>query len=419
MFTESVIDESILTSFSKIRKQTLQLCEPLVNEDYVIQSIADVSPPKWHLAHTTWFFETFLLMHHLPHYQFFNKSFHHLFNSYYHGIGEPFPRAKRGLLARPTVNEVYQYRQYVDEHIIQLINHSSEIKRIQEILILGLQHEQQHQELLLMDIKHNFFIDPTFPVYRAVENKLLENAHYLSAFNYISAATVDIGYRGNEFYYDNESPLHQCILKSYEIADQLVTNQEYLEFIDAGGYQNPEWWLADGWEMLQKEQWQAPLYWQREEKNWRIFTLNGKQNLNLREPVAHVSFYEADAYARWRKCRLPTEAEWENYARTQAITGNFLENNYFHPKPAEKTQQFYGDLWEWTASAYLPYPGYQPFSGALGEYNGKFMSNQMVLRGGSCVTPQSHIRPSYRNFFQPEKRWQFSGIRLAREGKGR
>lgn len=406
--------EKCISAFANIRHQTHQLCHPLVKEDYVIQSIEDVSPPKWHLAHTTWFFETFLLIPYFPNYQPFDSSFHYLFNSYYQQIGHPFPRARRGLLARPTVERVYHYRQYVDEHMLALFEKYPAFDEYKTKLVLGMQHEQQHQELLLMDIKHNFSIDPTFPVYQTHE-QTSPAIHTSAAFIAVSGGTIEIGYHGHEFCFDNELPRHACIIEPYEIAAQLVTNGEYAEFIAAGGYDHPEWWLADGWDMIKKQHWRAPLYWYHDGSDWKIFTLHGLQKLAPHEPVAHISFYEADAYARWRQCRLPTEAEWEHYAAQHSITGNFLESEYYHPQPARAAVQMYGDLWQWTASAYLPYPGFKPLNGALGEYNGKFMSNQMVLRGGSCVTPQHHLRTSYRNFFQPEKRWQFSGIRLARD----
>ncbi len=416
MLKDWPVKEKCILSFTKIRHQTTELCSPLVKEDYVIQSVEDVSPPKWHLAHTTWFFETFLLIPHLPHYRPFDLSFHYLFNSYYQRIGQPFPRAMRGLLARPTVDRVHQYREYVDEQMLTLLEHHQAFAEIKSAFILGLQHEQQHQELLLMDIKHNFSIDPSYPVYRAPKIPVTAH-HHSSDFMFIPGGAIKIGHAGNDFCFDNEMPQHASILQPYELASQLVTNAEYLEFIKAGGYDNPQWWLADGWDTIKKHQWHAPLYWQYDGQSWHVFTLNGLQKIDPHEPVAHVSFYEADAYARWRQCRLPTEAEWEHFAATQPIVGNFLENQHFHPQTANH-HQLYGDLWEWTASAYLPYPGFQSLKGALGEYNGKFMSNQMVLRGGSCATPEMHIRPSYRNFFQPDKRWQFSGIRLARDRQG-
>lgn len=418
------IKQQLIEKYLIARHQTVKLCEPLAIEDYVIQSIEDVSPPKWHLAHTTWFYETFILLKEIPGYQPFHPLFHYLFNSYYHRIGTPYPRARRGMLARPTVATIHSYRNYIDEKITALIHEASEnnFLELEKLIILGIHHEQQHQELLLMDIKHNFSCDPDFPSYSSA---VLQNkSRLLKPINFIviDDNNTEIGYNGNDFCFDNELPRHQQLLKSYSIANRLVTNGEYLEFILAGGYTQPDWWLADGWDTVIKNQWQAPLYWQQLYNNWYLFTLNGLQELDPTEPVAHVSYYEADAYARWCGCRLPTEIEWEHCITAHAIfpqQGNFLESYNFHPKIYHQDDnhfsQLFGDVWEWTASAYGPYPGYKSPSGALGEYNGKFMSNQFVLRGGSCVTPRAHIRTSYRNFFQPDKRWQFSGIRLAND----
>lgn len=421
-----VLKENLAQTYQTHRRKTEALCRSLEIEDYVIQSIEDVSPPKWHLAHTTWFFETFLLKEYLKNYQTFHPLFHHLFNSYYQTIGNPYPRVKRGLLSRPTVNTIFNYRHYVDQQVLECIDQLSldKLSLFKSVLTLGLHHEQQHQELLLMDIKYNFSLHPDFPVYST--SSLMSNHSIIlqADFTYVDGGIVEIGYQGNEFCFDNEMPRHQIILQPYLISTGLVTNAEYLEFIKAGGYQKSEWWLADGWDYVQKNRWQAPLYWNEIDNNWTVFTLNGLQALNPAEPVSHVSYYEADAYACYRGKRLCREAEWEHFAASSKIekeTGNFLESNYFHPQAlSSETQlgsQLFGDLWEWTASSYSSYPGYRPLNGALGEYNGKFMSNQMVLRGGCCVTPQSHIRATYRNFFQPEKRWQFSGIRLASDIK--
>lgn len=426
--------EQLLKKYLSIRHLTEKLCQPLLIEDYVIQSCDDVSPPKWHLAHTTWFYETFILANNITNYQFYDPLYTYLFNSYYQTLGEFCPRVRRGTLARPTVADIYTYRQYVDELMQKLIINSSpdRMQEIYPLIILGLHHEQQHQELLLTDIKHNLSLDPSFPCYS--HNNLTTNAIKIPTLNFIhvKGGLIDIGYQNNAFCFDNELPAHKVFIEPYAIASRLITNEEYLEFILADGYANPNWWLADGWDYVQKYHWQAPLYWQNIDDEWFIFTLRGLQKLDLTEPVSHVSFYEADAYARFKACRLLTEFEWEFYVRqTENLNanarkldslaslgqdGNFLENEVYHPRSWTRNQssnQLYGDVWEWTMSAYLPYPGYQPLHGSLGEYNGKFMSNQMVLRGGSCVTPQSHIRSSYRNFFQPEKRWQFTGIRLA------
>lgn len=409
--------KSYISRYKTIRGLTESLCEPLETEDYVIQAMDDVSPPKWHLAHTTWFFETFVLREYCAAYRAFDNLFYSLFNSYYQKIGMPYPRHKRGILARPTVATIYEYRKYVDNELINYLANISieKFDVIYPVLEAGLQHEQQHQELLLMDIKYNFYNDAHLPVYRAIpeEKQSGKNSDWLQ----IDGGKTEIGYDGKHFCFDNELSRHDVILRPYQITSRLVTNAEYIEFIHAGGYQNPEWWLADGWESVQKYQWHSPLYWIKQEGAWHVFTLNGLKKINPDEPVAHISYYEAEAYARWRDCRLPSEAEWENAALLFADKqSNFLENQIYHPQTAQHADrtQLFGDLWEWTTSAYLAYPGYQPLQGKLSEYNGKFMSNQMVLRGGSCVTPASHIRASYRNFFQPEKRWVFSGIRLAK-----
>ncbi|PJE16913.1 ergothioneine biosynthesis protein EgtB [Legionella sp.] len=416
--------EHLIGAYKTVRQQTERLCQPLATEDYVIQSIEDVSPPKWHLAHCSWFFETFILSHYLKSYKPFHPSFHHLFNSYYQGIGNPYPRAKRGLLSRPTVEEIYAYRKYIDKHMQDLLSEIAEAQfdAINTLLTLGLHHEQQHQELLLMDVKHNFSYDPNFPLYQAAVQDATSAVSSKLTFMDVEGGLVEIGHRGMDFCFDNELPNHKKFLIPYAIASRLTTNEEYLEFIEAGGYKEPCWWLADGWDCVLKNNWQAPLYWHNQNNEWHVFSLHGLTPLSPAEPVSHISFYEADAYARWRGARLASEEEWEHFVVTSGIAprnDNFMENGLYHPQPAStqhslQAQQFFGDLWEWTASPYTPYPGFRPLKGALGEYNGKFMTNQMVLRGGSCATPKSHIRASYRNFFQPEKRWQFSGIRLAR-----
>jgi ergothioneine biosynthesis protein EgtB len=413
--------KEFITYYLAERNLIKELCEPLAIEDYVIQSIEDVSPPKWHLAHTSWFFETFVLCPNDKNYQIFDPKFNYLFNSYYQGMGNVYPRKKRGLLSRPTVENIYAYREYIDKHIIRYIEKVSEKKfqQILPLLILGIHHEQQHQELLLTDIKYNLSLQPDFPIYKnnLIKPNSINNNKTVMIYKEMEGGVVDIGHRGNTFCFDNELPRHQQLLTPYSIAHKLVTNREYCEFIDAGGYQNPRWWLADGWDCVQKNRWNAPLYWYYLENTWFNFTLSGLKEIDPSEPVVHVSFYEADAYARWREKRLPTEIEWEHFVTTHIFenTGNFLESKLYHPQVAVNNapEQFFGDVWEWTATPYCAYPGYKPPEGVLAEYNGKFMSNQFVLRGGSCVTPQSHIRSTYRNFFQPDKRWQFSGIRLA------
>jgi len=429
--------KQLLALKQKIRNTTVLLCQTLENEDYVIQSSDDVSPIKWHLAHTTWFFEMFILSKYLKDYKVFNAQFQNLFNSYYQSMNEPFPKRKRGFLSRPTVREVYEYRKQVDDHLDYLLEQgqkeTKDWDKIKFLIILGLQHEQQHQELMLMDIKYNFSMDPSFPVYRMQPNSnrsVFESSNNhpftsksSSEFSYVSGGIVNIGTDEALFAFDNECPRHQEILNPYLIANRLVTNGEYLNFIENGGYTNPQWWLSEGREAVLKNGWNAPLYWHKLDNDWHVFTLSGLRKLNLLEPVSHVSYFEADAYARWRGYRLPKESEWENFVKVNNIPiehGNFLENEFYHPQQASRVndlQQLFGDLWEWTSSSYSPYPGFKTLEGVLGEYNGKFMSGQMVLRGGSCATPQSHIRATYRNYYQPDKRWQFSGIRLAKEGQ--
>jgi ergothioneine biosynthesis protein EgtB len=421
------IDKSLLNSYRQVRQFSEQLCQPLATEDYIIQSMPDVSPPKWHLAHTTWFFETFLLLPYLKNYQVFHPKFGYLFNSYYEAVGDRYPRPQRGLLSRPTVEEVYQYRHYVDRAMDELLKAISVDGELESLITLGLHHEQQHQELLLTDLKYNFAINPLRPAYQcrdAIDVKV-RHPHLISIsagscnrqenwLNY-PGGLYEIGFQGAEFAFDNESPRHKVYLQNYRLASKLVTNGEYIEFIEAGGYNKPEYWLAEGWTTIQTENWQAPLYWEKIDGEWWMMTLAGMRVVDENEPVCHVSLYEADAYASFRGKRLPTEAEWEVVASQQAIAGNFVETGRLHPVAAGEanSNQMFGDVWEWTQSAYLPYPGFQTATGAVGEYNGKFMCNQMVLRGGSCVTSQNHIRSTYRNFFPASARWQFSGIRLA------
>jgi ergothioneine biosynthesis protein EgtB len=398
-------NQYLINFYRNIRQCSEQIGQPLATEDYLIQSMPDVSPPKWHLAHTTWFFETFLLVPYLKGYEIFHPQFGYLFNSYYEAIGDRHPRSQRGLLSRPTVEEVYQYRHYVDRAMEELLKETS--RNLESLITLGLHHEQQHQELLLTDIKYNFAINPWH-----IPNISINSARQETYLNY-PGGLYEIGYEGEEFAFDNESPKHKVYLQDYSLSSQLVTNGEYLEFIEAGGYNKSAYWLAEGWTTVQVEKWQAPLYWEKIDGKWWMMTLSGMRPVAENEPVCHVSLYEADAYASFRGKRLPTEAEWEIVAKKLAIAGNFVETEKFHPIPAaNNSSQMFGDVWEWTQSAYLPYPGFQTAAGAVGEYNGKFMCNQMVLRGGSCVTSQSHIRYSYRNFFPPSARWQFTGIRL-------
>lgn len=411
--------EKLTQKLHQVRLHTAKLCAPLAIEDYVIQGMEDVSPTKWHLAHTTWFFETFILLPHAANYSVYHPAFAHLFNSYYQELGQPYPRPQRGLLSRPSVEQIYEYRKHVDNHLMELLNTVPEPKlnELHPLIILGIEHEQQHQELLLMDLKYNFSLNPEFSVY--LPKKI--SAHETTPLEFISnnGGLVTIGYQGDQFCFDNERPAHQTYLYPFAMASRLSTNQEYLEFITDKGYETPSLWLSDGWDWIRTHHIKNPLYWQNNTAETLLFTLHGMQALNPYEPVAHLSFYEADAFARWRGCRLPTEAEWEHFVTTHQFTaneGNFMESEHYHPMSANQAQnQFFGDLWEWTVSTYSPYPGYKPLRGALGEYNGKFMNNQRVLKGGSCVTSQSHIRASYRNFFQPDKRWQFSGVRLVHD----
>jgi ergothioneine biosynthesis protein EgtB len=407
--------------YIRVRQESESICSALKVEDYGIQTMPDVSPPKWHLAHTAWFFETLLLKPYLPEYQCYHPKFAELFNSYYNSLGGQHPRPERGLLARPTVSEIYQYREYVDDAMAALLAHPKhpQWQDIESRTILGLNHEQQHQELLLTDIKHIFAYNPLQPVFRDIKlPRTMSSIRRELPWLEFPAAVYDVGWQGDSFAYDNESPCHKQYLQGFRLAPRLVTNGQYIEFMESGAYQNALLWLSDAWIEVSKQAWQAPLYWQKIENDWWHMTLSGLQQVDLHAPVCHVSYFEADAYARWKGKRLATEAEWELAARKYDIAGNFRDSGFLQPVTAgvENGQhQFYGDVWEWTMSPYSPYPGYDQQRGPLGEYNGKFMSNQMVLRGGSCVTPLGHIRASYRNFFYPADRWQFSGIRLAED----
>lgn len=414
--------DALIEQYKRVRRFTEQLCEPLVAEDYVIQSMPDVSPTKWHIAHVTWFWETFLLKQALPDYTSFHPHYGYLFNSYYNTIGQRHCRPKRGLLSRPTVKETYAYRQYIDEQVLTLLDRLDEIGLIKltPIIQLGLNHEQQHQELMLTDIKHVFSCNPLYPIYverpaaREVNSAPMEWVTFAEGLHWI-------GYEGDGFAFDNERPRHREFTQPYQLASRLVTNGEYLAFMEDGGYQNPLLWLAEGWATVQQEGWTAPLYWEQQDEHWQMMTLSGLREVNPAEPVCHLSYFEADAYARWAGARLPTEAEWELAAQDIPLAGNFVERGLFHPAPLQtattggQLAQMYGDVWEWTQSSYASYPGFKPAPGAVGEYNGKFMCDQYVLRGGSCVTALSHIRPTYRNFFPAHARWQFMGMRLARE----
>lgn len=402
--------------YQRVRAVTADLCRTLAPEDMVVQSMPDASPGKWHLAHTTWFFEHFLLVPHCENYRPFNRDFNYLFNSYYHTVGAMHPRAERGLLSRPVTAEIMRYRKYVDENMLALIEKHATDKKLAFLVTLGLHHEQQHQELILTDIKHVLSVNPLKPAWRELSTPPTGKVPPLK---YISRpeGLAEIGHDGGGFAFDNESPRHRVFLHRHAIATRLVTNGEYREFIRAGGYRDPALWLSDGWAMLQRENCNHPLHWN--EDMTAEFTLGGMRDMDCHAPVCHVSYYEADAYARWAGARLPTEAEWETLAAQFPIEGNLMESGLFHPRAAQadgdKPRQWFGDVWEWTASAYAAYPGFKPLAGSLGEYNGKFMVNQLVLRGGSCATPLAHLRVSYRNFFPPHARWQFMGIRLARD----
>lgn len=406
------------TRYRRVREQTLQLTAELAVEDQVVQSMPDASPTKWHLAHTSWFFEQFLLKPQLPGYRPFDPQFDFLFNSYYQTLGPMHQRPQRGLLTRPTVAQVLDYRRYVDDHMVQLLSGANaEDAGLFATLTLGLNHEQQHQELILTDIKHLFFCNPLLPAYRTTLTAL-PSRQAAAPLNFIEhpGGVCEIGAADGGFCFDNETPRHQILLQPHALADRLVSNGEYLDFIRDGGYTHPQLWLSDGWALRCQQDWQRPLYWL--ESLEEQFTLRGVQALAPADPVSHLSFYEADAFARWAGARLPTEGEWENAAQTQAVRGNLLDSHALQTLPATTQQglkQLFGDVWEWTASAYSAYPGYRPEAGALGEYNGKFMCSQLVLRGGSCLTPADHVRASYRNFFYPHTRWQCTGLRLARD----
>jgi ergothioneine biosynthesis protein EgtB len=402
-------------TYRRVRAATQALCEGLETEDFVAQSMPDASPIKWHLAHTTWFFEQFLLKQHQRGYRPFRAEYEHLFNSYYQAVGSMHPRAERGLLTRPTLAEVFEYREHINRHMDALLAGRDPEDRVCELTTLGLHHEQQHQELMLTDLKHLFAANPLKPAYRGHPVQAA-SAQGLLRFIAFDGGVCEIGASGKHFCFDNETPRHREFLEPFAIADRPITNGEYLEFIREGGYRQPQLWMSDGWSMVLAERWQHPLYWSDDLA--AEFTLAGMQPLHPASPVTHLSFYEADAFARWAQARLPTEAEWEVAATSLSSTkGNFVESGALHPVAAETglgLKQLFGDVWEWTASPYSAYPGYSAPAGALGEYNGKFMCNQVVLRGGSCATPAEHIRATYRNFFYPSARWQFTGVRLAR-----
>jgi ergothioneine biosynthesis protein EgtB len=409
----------VIQRYKKVRQQSEALCKPLAKEDYVVQPVVDVSPPKWHLAHTTWFFETFLLQKFKSDYEVFDQDYGYIFNSYYESVGDRVLRIDRGNLSRPDVDEVYAYRRYVDEAMENLTNGEFTLNdEFHKVLEIGLQHEQQHQELLITDIKYILGHNPVFPDYFLEKSVWQTNQGRIADLLEIPEGAYQIGHQGQEFCFDNELGLHLVYLQAYKIMDRLVTNNEYLEFVTAGGYNDFRFWLMEGWEWVKASEIQGPLYWHQVNGKWHSYNLRGLEPLDGDAPVTHMSFFEADAYARWRGMRLPSEFEWETACKMHQPqmpdTAKFQEGCQFLPLAApENNFQFYGDAWEWTGSAYRPYPYFEHEDGALGEYNGKFMVNQMVLRGGSCATPKDHIRSTYRNFFHPHLRWQFTGIRLA------
>jgi len=428
--------------YREVRRATEALSEPLTPEDCAIQSMPDVSPAKWHLAHSSWFFEVLLLADLIKDYEPFDSRFHYLFNSYYNSLGKQFDRPHRGILSRPGLADVLAYRRHVDQHVLDFLATAdpTAIRKAASIIILGLNHEQQHQELILTDIKHVFWSNPLRPAYREIPAPSAGQPSP-NAWEAFQEGVYTIGHENGAFAYDNESPAHKVYVAPFQIASRLVTIGEYLEFMADGGYERPTFWLSDGWKVVQERQWKAPLYWEEREGRWWLMTLAGMRLVEPDEPVCHVSFYEADAFARWAGARLPSEDEWEIAARGLSIEGNLLESGLLHPTASSvdaqegaapvgnrchskedrrrggggTLRQMFGDVWEWTGSPYRPYPGYRLPEGAPGEYNAKFMCNQMVLRGGSCATPRSHIRPTYRNFFPPDARWQFTGLRLAKD----
>ncbi len=413
---------ALADAYLAVRRFSLALCEPLETEDFVGQSMEEASPIKWHLAHTSWFFETFLLKENRPSYRSAVPEYAYLFNSYYNAAGPMHCRDRRGVITRPTVSQTMAYRRHIDRAMRSLLEDApdAELARLAPVVTLGLHHEQQHQELMLTDLKHLFAQNPLLPVYRERDDPPARDPGP-AGWVEMGEGVHEIGHAGGGFAYDNEGPRHRQFVEPFALADRLVTNAEFLEFMEDGGYRDAAHWLSLGWKTVQAEQWEAPLYWFRKGGVWHQFTLHGARPIDPHEPVCHVSFFEADAFARWAGARLPTEAEWEiAAAHADPAEGNFVDDGRCHPSGAPEkngalVRQLFGDVWEWTASSYRPYPGYRPPAGALGEYNGKFMCNQMVLRGGSCATSRDHIRATYRNFFPPDKRWQFSGIRLAKD----
>jgi ergothioneine biosynthesis protein EgtB len=416
---------ALIQRFHATRHTTLTLAEPLSAEDCQVQSMPDASPVKWHLAHTTWFFETFILCRFDTHYVPFDDAYRMLFNSYYNAIGDKHPRPQRGLLSRPPLTDVMRYRVHVDHAMAALLERHGNDKTLLDLVEIGINHEQQHQELILTDVKHLLSLNPLRPSYRSTPPASAASCATPLTWTHYDGGIVRQGHSGIDFCFDNETPAHDTLLLPYDLANRLVTQKEYADFIADGGYRRPELWLSLGWDKVTAEGWNTPMYWDGEMSS-HAFTLFGMQERDPHAPVTHISYFEADAYARWAHMRLPREAEWEWAARQLPeaaldLATGMLESNGFHPRAvspeaaSSHPSQMFGEVWEWTSSAYDAYPRYSPAVGAIGEYNGKFMCNQFVLRGGSCITPRSHIRATYRNFFPPEARWQFSGLRLARD----
>ncbi len=409
-----LVQPEIAARYGAIRAATAALVEGLSPEDCALQSMPDASPVKWHLAHTTWFFETFALERFAQEHQPYRVEFRDFYNSYYNSIGEQFPRAQRGLISRPSLADIRAYRAHTDAAMTRLLATPLPADAL-DLIELGLNHEQQHQELILTDLMHLLSLNPFAPAYRDRPAGPSAPACPI-AWTRIEGGVTEIGHEPGPFAFDNESPRHRQFVEPFELASRPVTNAEYLRFVEDGGYRNPSLWLSDGWQTVGAQRWEHPIYWRPADDGWQEFTLHGLRALDPSRPVVHISHFEADAYARWAGCRLPTEFEWEAAAAGMPTTGNFVESGELHPTASgDGLSALYGDVWEWTSSSYAPYPGFRTMPGAVGEYNGKFMANQYVLRGGSCATPASHIRASYRNFFPSAARWQFSGIRLARE----
>lgn len=417
--SRAVDSSQTLNLYRTVREASRGLGAPLSDADATVQSMPDASPAKWHLAHTTWFFETMVLAPNVPGYRVFDESFNFLFNSYYETIGERHPRPMRGMITRPSLDTVFAYREHVDNAVVALLDKTPS-PAVAELVELGCHHEQQHQELLLTDILHLFAQNPLRPAYKdpgpvAVENDASAPARYRS----YEGGIVEIGHDGEGFAFDCEGPRHRALIEPFRLADRLVTNGEWMAFIADGGYRDPLLWLSAGWATILAQRWSMPLYWQERDGEYWTMTLRGAQPVDRSAPVTHVSYFEADAFATWAGRRLPGEAEWEHAASDVTLEGNFADSGRLRPKPAsmagEGPRQMFGDVWEWTRSPFTPYPRFKPAEGAVGEYNGKFMCGQFVLRGGSCVTPAGHIRPTYRNFFPPDARWQFSGLRLAED----